>query len=254
MRILISIMLALCTSTALADDKLINLDTRPAVSVGLYYMKRDDATAAVVLLPGGDGDINITNGAPASNNFLVRSRAYFTANGFTVAISGTPTDMKYLGYSARTSPRHVEDLVKVVEFVKRDSGLPVWLVGTSRGTVSATAAAVSFGNKELAGIVLTSSVTGNKRIPGVALQRLEAIRIPVLVMHHAKDACNVCNPNEVWKITDGLKNAPVKKQIMVNGGADPSGDPCGAQHWHGYIGMEKEAVGIISDWIRNPKP
>lgn len=25
------------------------------------------------------------------------------------------------------------------------------------------------------------------------------------------------------------------------------------QHWHGYIGMEKEAVDTISGWIKNPK-
>jgi hypothetical protein len=25
-------------------------------------------------------------------------------------------------------------------------------------------------------------------------------------------------------------------------------------HWHGYIGMEKEAVDIICDWIKHPSP
>ena len=23
-------------------------------------------------------------------------------------------------------------------------------------------------------------------------------------------------------------------------------------HWHGYIGMEKEAVDLISEWVKNP--
>ena len=71
-------------------------------------------------------------------------------------------------------------------------------------------------------------------------------------MHHEQDACNVCRPHEAPAIVKGLKNAPVKKLVMVNGGANPQGDPCEAQHYHGYIGMEKEAVGIITDWIKNP--
>jgi hypothetical protein len=88
----------------------------------------------------------------------------------------------------------------------------------------------------------------------VPTQKLEAIRIPVLVLHHEKDACQICNLSEVPLITNGLKNAPVKKQIMVSGGANPEGDPCEALHWHGFIGMEKEAVDIITDWMKNPKP
>jgi len=39
---------------------------------------------------------------------------------------------------------------------------------------------------------------------------------------------------------------------MVNGGANPTGDACGALHYHGYIGMEKEAVGFITNWIKKP--
>lgn len=41
-------------------------------------------------------------------------------------------------------------------------------------------------------------------------------------------------------------------QEIDDGGADPSGDVCDAQHWHGCIGMEREAVDQIAGWIRNP--
>ena len=253
MRTMFSAVLVFLVSTAFADDKLMNLDTRPGISVSVYSMKREGASATVVLLPGGEGDLRIKQGVPSSNNFLVRSREYFAANGFNVVVVGNPTDMSDLDNSFRTSPKHVEDLLKVVEFAKRDSGLPVWLVGTSRGTVSAAAVAISIGNRELAGIVLTSSMTGSKKNSGVQAQELGAIRIPVLVMHHERDSCIACSPNEVFRITDGLSNAPIKKQIMVNGGANPRGDACAAMHWHGFIGMEKEAVDIISNWIKNPK-
>lgn len=224
------------------------------MTVPIYYMKSTGATATVVLMPGGGGGISINNGAPTSNNFLVRSRDHFVANGFNVAVMDRPNDQNELDYPFRVSPEHIQDLRRLVSYLKSDSGLPVWLVGTSRGTVSATAAAIAFGNDELTGIVLTASVTSEKKVGAVPAQRLDAIRIPVLVLHHEKDACHICSPADVPQIVTGLKNSPVKKLVMVNGGENPTGDPCKAKHWHGFVGMEKEAVDIIAGWIKKPLP
>ena len=52
----------------------------------------------------------------------------------------------------------------------------------------------------------------------------------------------------------GLAKAPVRKLVIVSVGSNPRGDPCEALHRHGYIGMESEAVGIITDLIRIPQP
>ena len=81
---------------------------------------------------------------------------------------------------------------------------------------------------------------------------MDRIKVPVLVLHHAKDACPHCQPFEVSAILRGLKNAPVKKEIMVSGGENPTGNVCEALHWHGYIGMEREAVELIAEWIKKP--
>ena len=50
----------------------------------------------------------------------------------------------------------------------------------------------------------------------------------------------------------GLSNAPIKKLMVVNGGANPTGDECAGQHWHGFIGMESEAISHIAEWIKAP--
>lgn len=55
-------------------------------------------------------------------------------------------------------------------------------------------------------------------------------------------------------ILQGLTRAPVKKLMVVDGGSNPVGDECAAQHWHGFIGMEQEAIGQITAWIQSPKP
>lgn len=249
------LLLAIHGAPVSAADQLVKVDTRPGVTVSVWFMPRPNATATVVLLPGGSGGIGMKHGVPMSENFLVRSRDLFAQQGLNVAVVGRPSDVKRLDYEFRIDPRHMEDLRRVVTYLKKmDAKLPVWLIGTSRGTISATAAAIDFGEHELAGIVLTSSVTSAKKTGAVPTQRLDRIRIPVLVMHHERDACKVCVPQEVPYILRGLVNAPVKKLIMVSGGANPSGNPCEALHWHGYIGMEREAVDTIADWIKNPKP
>jgi len=241
-------------AVASAADGLVKIDTRPGVTVSFWYMPRPGATATVVLLPGGSGGIGIKVGVPTSQNFLVRTRDLFAQRGLNVVVVGRPSDVKNLDYEVRVDPRHIEDLRRIVAYLKKqNSALPIWFIGTSRGTVSATAAAIEFGERDLAGIVLTSSVTSSKKTGAVPTQKLDRIRIPVLVMHHEKDACKVCAPYEVPDILRGLTNAPIKKLIMVNGGANPRGNPCEALHWHGYIGMEGAAVATIVDWIRNPK-
>lgn len=224
------------------------------MTVPIYYMKRSDARATLVLLPGGSGRLGIRGGVPTSANFLVRSRDLFAASGFHVAVLGRPSDRRELDYEDRVGAEHMADLRKVVAYLARDAGLPVWLVGTSRGTVSATAAAIAFGNDALAGIVLASSVTSRSKTGAVPAQALAEIRLPVLVVHHENDACRICDPREVPEILAGLKNAPIKKLVMVSGGANPSGNPCRSRHWHGYIGIEREVVALISAWIRSPAP
>jgi hypothetical protein len=137
--------------------------------------------------------------------------------------------------------------------VRRDLGKPVWLVGTSRGTLSAAAAAAALEPSQLAGIVLTSSVT-NGRDASVTDVDLARIRVPVLVVHHRDDACRSCNPREAPRIVEALKNAPAKRFILLTGGGGASGPWCEALHFHGYIGMEREAVDAITAWMRDPLP
>jgi len=251
---LVGLLLAVFLITQVsAADQVIRLETRPGVKVPVFYMKRDGATATVVLLPGGAGGFGkIDEGKPTSTNFLVRSRDFFATAGLNVAVMSRPSDKNDLDYPDRVADEHMQDIKAVVDYLKNDGGVPVWLVGTSRGTVSATAAAIKFGNTDLGGIVLTASVVNYKKVGAVTKQDLASIRIPVLVLHHEQDGCVLCRPHEVPAIVKGLASAPFKKLLMVNGGGNPSGDPCEAMHYHGFVGMEKEAVAMMTDWIKKP--
>jgi pimeloyl-ACP methyl ester carboxylesterase len=252
-RAALALALALAAGAALAADQLVTIDTRPGVRVSYWWMERPGAPAVLLLLTGGPGSIGYRNGVPTSENFLIRSRDRFAAAGFDVAIAGKPTDHDDLDLAFRASADHVADLKRVVDKLRADTGKPVWLVGTSRGTVSAAAAAIALGDS-IAGVVLTSSITQAKGPYAVEDLDLARIKVPVLVMHHKRDKCNATLPSDASLIVDGLKNAPVKKLLMVDGGSGAHGDPCEPWHWHGYVGMEQEAVDAIVAFVRNPQP
>ena len=65
---------------------------------------------------------------------------------------------------------------------------------------------------------------------------------------------NATPPSDADLIVRGLKNAPVRKLLMVDGGSGARGDPCEPWHWHGYVGMEQEAVDDIVAFVKNPQP
>jgi pimeloyl-ACP methyl ester carboxylesterase len=250
-RAIVSLLALVASLASTAADRLVAIETRPGVRVSYWLMERPDATATLMLLPGGEGGIGMRDGVPASQNFLVRSRDYFAGAGYNVAIVGKPSDRGDLDPGFRASADHVTDLRRIAEKLRKDLGKPVWLVGTSLGTLSAASAAIAADPDEIGGIVLSSSRTGGNypTVPGLALSK---IRVPVLVIHHRDDACPSCNPREAARITSGLTNAPVKRFILVDGGGGAHGPPCEPLHYHGYIGMEKEAVDTITAWIRAP--
>jgi hypothetical protein len=246
--------LVLLSTAASAADGLVSIDTRPGVRVGYWLMVRPGATATLMLLPGGEGSIGYVKGQePRSKNFLVRSRELFAAEGFNVAVIGRPSDKDDMDLAFRAGRDHVEDLRIIAERLKRELRVPVWLVGTSRGTVSAAAAAAVVDPETVAGIVLTSSVTYSKFQPAVPALPLMDVRVPVLVMHHKRDACRDCDPREAHLITERLTGAPVKKLLLVDGGGNPSGPVCEPMHYHGYIGMEEEAVKQIAGFVKDPR-
>lgn len=238
---------------ALAGERVVALEARPGAPFRSYYQDRPDARANLVLFVGGSGGIALKEGQPTTRNFLVRARQAFGDAGYNVFIMGRPADRDDLDPAFRIGEAHRADIRAVAAFLEQENPLPIWLVGTSRGTISATAGAIDLGPR-IAGLVLTSSITSFSTPGAVASQALAAIAVPTLVVHHEKDACRLCRPHETGWILDKLSAAPVKKLLLVSGGSDPQGDPCEALHWHGFIGMETEVAQRIGQWIQAPAP
>jgi len=246
-------------SVALAQappqGEVLSVATRPNVYVPLFAVWKPDATATVVLFSGGGGGYGKLgpDAWPGSQNFLIRTGKLWANHPFNVVMVGRPTDGIDLHDGAvRVGDLHAADNDAVFQAIQAKSPLPLWLVGTSMGTISAAAAAIRGTRGQIAGVVLTSSVTGYKMAGAVPRQDLSKIKVPTLVVHHARDGCRVCTPYEAKAIPAALKNAPMKALLLIQEGAGETGDPCEALHFHGYIGAEQSVVDQIARWIQNP--
>ena len=205
--------------------------------------------AILVMLPGGDGavDIDRAGGVRRGDNFLVRTRALWLQQGVAVEIPEPPAGHSLLGQ--RHTPEYAEAIGRAVDFAAGKARAPIWLVGTSQGSTAAADGAGRLGAK-VAGVVLTSSVTRPNR-SGETLfdDDLAAIAVPALLVANRGDGCPASPPAEAQRIADALTGAP-KKEIVFFDSSEIRAAPCRAMSPHGYLGIEPQVVGRVVGWIR----
>jgi pimeloyl-ACP methyl ester carboxylesterase len=240
-------------------QKVVDIPTRPGVTQRMLVVSPQQPKAAVVLFPGGHGGLHIfPNGSMkwGEPNFLVRTRNLFAEQGLLVAIVDAPSDRQnppYLG-GFRQRPEHAADIKAVIAWLREQSKVPVWLVGTSRGTQSAAFVAIQLGGPEGPdGLVLTSTMLTDDKGRPVPEMALGKLRVPVLVVHHEQDGCRHCLFSDMPALTAKLRNAPRQELLTFKGGSTV-GDACEAQAYHGFNGIETDVVAKIAAWIlaRNP--
>lgn len=247
-----AVVVALAWATPLAAEQIVSLDTRAGVTQSFVLLEpRGQAVATVVLLAGGNGFIrNRRNPERLNNNFLVRSRDLFAARGLRVVIPDVPSDRREDGlYRWRDSTEHRADLAAVVRWLRARGDSPVWLVGTSRGAVSAAYAGAHVAAD---GVVLTSSVTRPaRRDPSNAMDApLGRIKAPVLIASHRRDGCVVTPPGDGEALKRALTAAPSVEIMLFDGGDPPRSEPCQAMSEHGFLGIEETVVDAIAGWIK----
>lgn len=250
--------LLLLPSLALAQAvSSVEIATRPGVTQRFLLLTPEKPGAAVILFAGGDGYIGIDSAGKLqrSGNFLVRSRQLFAEQGLATAVIDAPSDMQTPPYLSgrRQTLEHVADIEAVIAWLRQRHDIPVWLVGTSRGTQSAAWVATRLpraaGGPD--GIVLTASVLHDARSPAVPDMALDRLHVPVLVVHHRQDACRVTRPEDLPRLMERLAATPRRELLLFDGGIS-EGNPCQARAHHGFNGIEREVVTRIAAWISAP--
>jgi len=235
-------------------QQVIDLPTRPGITQRALVITPANARAAVILFTGGDGFLGMDSAGrlQRGGNFLVRSRQLFADQGLVTVVVDAPSDkQRYPHLSGqRQNADHVADIRAVMDWLRREHRLPVWLVGTSRGTQSAAFIAAQLAPAEGGpdGIVLTATILRDPRSRAVPEMALEKLRIPVLVAHHRHDECRVCLFSDMPLLMNRLAHLQRKDLLVFEGGLNV-GDPCEARAWHGFNGIEQDVVAQIARWI-----
>src|SRR5262252_48005 len=245
------------TAVRAADAEAVTIDTTFIVKtppVRLDHPARE-ARASVVLMTGGNGLLSLDASGTiidSTGNFLIRSADLFLRHGLNVMMAdATPAHPAGLNFANRLSATHAAELQGFINAALNRWGKPVWVVGTSNGSISAvTAAGFLPALAGLRGVVLTSSVTtltlGTQPTFNLFASR---ITVPTLVVWHQDDHCSVSSPAGSAALFALIPSADKASHAFEHGHSVAT-DPCGAFSEHGYAGIEEEVVKKIAQFIR----
>jgi pimeloyl-ACP methyl ester carboxylesterase len=241
-----------------------NWVTRPDVLNRVLVMKPDQPTGAVMLLPGGHGNINLDAQAHVGwgeDDFLLRTRMRYANGGLLAIVPDVATDHKppvsLAGF--RTSPMQADDLRALADHL-RSMSPKVWLVAYDSGATSALNAAARGKADTVAGLVLISPMleepepTSSVLIDGA---KLALASMPVLLISHESDSCSRPAVDRIKNAAAALK-APNFQSITIKGGSeqfavsDPFEYPensCNMQAYHALAGREAVVARNVIDWI-----
>ena len=206
--------------------------TVEAGGVRAVLIKPTKPLGSLILLAGGDGRIGVGDNGEIlrQGNQLVRTRMNYAEKGFAVLVPD-------LGY----------DLSALVDYMRHIKA-PVTVVGTSRGTLRA-AEGIKTGAKPDK-VVFTSGflsdASGHRENVMTILG--DAQKLPkTLVIHHRQDNCRYTSPAGVKDFMTWTQNSV--KLVWLEGGEE-IGNPCEAQSFHGFRGIDQKVVESVALFAR----
>jgi hypothetical protein len=205
--------------------------------------------AIVFMFAGGDGTVAFNSAAQVTHmgaNFLLRTQSLWLAQGFAYMTLASPSSL----FGRRHTPAYADTIGRAIDFARSRANIPVWLIGTSMGSIAAANGAAHLPGK-VAGVVLSSSVAGANRSANETVfdSDLGAIAVPALVVANRGDTCGSAAPGFAPQILAALTRSP-RKEVIYFDSRQIQSDPCEAMSPHGYLGIEADVVQRISDWIR----
>jgi hypothetical protein len=252
-------MMFFCGSVFAIERGMFTIPTRSGVTQSFFVAGMGDVKPQAVALvyTGGWGTLNLRQEGGqvkfSPGNFLVRTRTDFIRNGILPVLVDVPSDERTgVPDTYRFSDKQVADTrAMLAEVRKRAPGLPIFIVTTSRSTLSGAHLARSLGPDEVAGVVLSSSITVSLAPDARSLSGFDfkSVKVPLLVVHHRQDTCRATPYAPMARVGESFA------LISVKGGKAPESDPCEPYAAHGFYGKEAETVDAIAGWmLKKPFP
>ena len=201
-----------------------------AVNVGgalALLNKPANMRAAAILVPGGDGNLNVREDGSfggLAGNLLVRTRKAYAGYGVATLTVDRGVDVgAAVAYMRQLTPRVV-------------------VVATSRGSLRAPGALAG----RPSGLVLTSAFLDDVRSAIGSPAALPA----TLVIHHRQDGCRLTPPSAVepFKAWGGSR----VRVVWMDGGRN-AGDPCQAAGHHGFAGLDGRVVAAVAGFAKSAR-
>jgi dienelactone hydrolase len=225
--------------------------TRPDVTVRLLVIKGNSKpSTALILFPGADGAKHFGEKDGrfwVSNNFLMRSARDLAAAGYIVVAVDAPSDQGHgMSDQFRTSPQHAKDVRKIIAYLKEKHRVAsLYLVGTSKGTISAAYLESVLDEPAIEGVILTA-VYSPAELCGIDFSEIDN---PVLIIHHLYDECRFTPVQGAFELKKRLTESTQVDIVVATGGIPAASTPCNALSNHGFYGVEKPVVRVITDWL-----
>jgi hypothetical protein len=225
--------------------------TRPDVTVRLLVIKANSKpSTALLLFPGADGAKHFGEKDGrfwVSKNFLMRSAGDLAAAGYIVVAVDAPSDQsRGMSDQFRTSPQHAKDIRKIIAYLKEKHRVTsLYLVGTSRGSISVAYLASVIDDPAIVGEILTA-VYPPEDLSGIDFTEIDD---PILIIHHVCDQCRATPYQGAMDLKNWLTESPKVDLIGVTGGIPPASGPCEALSNHGFYGVEQSVVRAMTDWL-----
>ena len=237
------------------DPEIIDVPARGTFT-RLIVEQPSDPKAVVAIFAGGKGVVNIReNGRHGMRgNFAVRTRSLLRDESIATAVVDAPADMMDDLRLHRDSSEYAESMRAVLRYLKDRFKLPIWLHGTSRGSVSIAAIATILAEtpEKPDGLVFSASLFRQAKYGfNVFVFDLGKISGPVLISHHKWDACAYTSPQDIPKFKAALNNAAVSVKLYEGGSA--RGGDCRARHYHGFNQIEHDVVADMAKFVLSQK-
>jgi pimeloyl-ACP methyl ester carboxylesterase len=220
----------------------------------LFYGPKAALHGVIVMFPGGADDIGIERNGTIKHgdNFVVRTRELWATRGYGVVIVDAIDDESMRG--ARSTSDYAAVTQKILAFAHSLSNAPVWAMGTSQGSIAAMNAAAHARRGELAGVVLTESVSIlGKSQETVFDAHPQDVHVPALIVANRDDECWVAPPSMARKIAEAMPNARATI-LHERGGVSESSNACSSRSPHGYWGIDEKVVNDIDTWMQGISP
>jgi hypothetical protein len=253
------LILGLCgasPATRAADAEAVTINTNFTVFTPPVRLSKParEARASVILMAGHGGLLGLdASGNQSQPDFLIRSADIFLRNGLNVMMpDAAPAFPGGLLQGDRLSATQAAELQGFINAAINRWGKPVWVAGSSTGSISAvTAGGFQPALAGLRGVVMASPQTSLSAPADQATFNLYVSRItlPALVAWHQNDHCSVSPPASSAALFAAIPSIG-KASAPFLGGHSVADNPCDDFSEHGFAGIEEEVVEKIAKFIR----